>query len=255
MTAMAISLCGLLPLVQAGRPPDPELRIKRTQAMLHYRAGLGHLGSEHFEKAEQEFRAAVALDPLLALGHYGLGQACMGRKGYLDAIGAYRGAKQAYLELAALRQSRELEASERREDSVRDLRDAVRELQVQLSRVRSESERVRLQLRIQSLEAGIDGLERLRGLGLGADVVPAEFSLALGSAHFRAGQLVEAEVEYREALKVNPKYGEVHNNLAVICMMSGRLDEAADHVKAAEKAGVKVHSELKADLSRRRAGK
>jgi len=255
MTAAALALCAVLPIVQAGRPPDPRVKLQRMEAMRHYRAGLGHLGSEQFERAAQEFRAAVVRDPLLILAHYGLGQAQMAQKQYVEAIDAYRGAKTAYRELLILEQSQQMVAQERREDGVRDLKDAIRELQMQLSHARSDAERVRIQQRIQNLEAGVAGLERQRNLGLGVDAVPAEFSLALGSAHFRAGQLVEAEVEYLEALKVNPKYGEVHNNLAVICMLSGRLDEAEAHVKAAEKAGLRVNSEFKAALRRRREQK
>ncbi len=255
MTPALLALSALLVAGQFGSPPDPRVQKQRVEAMQHYRAGLDHLGSERFDQAEQEFRAALGLDPLLVLAHYALGQTHMAMKSYPEAVGAYRNCKRAYQELAALKQTRELEANERREDSVRDLRDMVRELQLRLSQPMSDAERVRIQQRIQNLEAGIEGLERLKGLGLGADAVPPEFSLALGSAHFRAGQVAEAEVEYREAVKVNPKYGEAHNNLAVICMMTGRLDQAEMHLKAAEKAGLKVSREFKEDLRRRREGK
>jgi len=99
-------------------------------------------------------------------------------------------------------------------------------------------------------------LERVRGLD-GAVEPPAEFSLALGSAYLRKGSIVEAERAYREALKLRPKYGEAHNNLAVICIKRGDYEEAYTHVKAAQKAGFKVHPQLVKDIetARRDGGK
>lgn len=76
-----------------------------------------------------------------------------------------------------------------------------------------------------------------------------------GSAYLRAGSVEEAEKAYREALKLRPKYGEAHNNLAVICIKRGDYEEAHSHVKAAQKAGFKVHPQLVADIeAARRAG-
>ena len=85
---------------------------------------------------------------------------------------------------------------------------------------------IRLESRLQQLET-----ERRRGIH-GIET-PAEFSLALGSAYFRAGQLEDAEREYREAIKASPKMGEAHNNLAVVCMMTGRHELAEAEIKAA----------------------
>jgi len=91
-------------------------------------------------------------------------------------------------------------------------------------------------------------LERLRGSDHGVADPPAEFALALGSAYLRSGSVDEAEKAYREALKLRPKYGEAHNNLAVICIKRGNYEEAHTHVKAAQKAGFKVHPQLVADI-------
>jgi Flp pilus assembly protein TadD len=59
---------------------------------------------------------------------------------------------------------------------------------------------------------------------------------------------VDAEREYREAIKANSRLGEAHNNLAVICLLTGRLDEAEKEMKAAEKSGFVVSPRLKDDL-------
>jgi Flp pilus assembly protein TadD len=63
--------------------------------------------------------------------------------------------------------------------------------------------------------------------------------------------MVDAEREYREATKVEPKLGEAHNNLAVVLMLTGRLEEAEREMKAAEKAGFRVNPQFKDDLKQR----
>jgi tetratricopeptide (TPR) repeat protein len=83
---------------------------------------------------------------------------------------------------------------------------------------------------------------------------PAWISLALGSAYFRSDRMSDAEREYREALRAEPKLGEGHNNLAVVLMLTGRYEEADEEIKAAEKAGFRVNPQLKEDLKAGRKG-
>jgi Tfp pilus assembly protein PilF len=79
---------------------------------------------------------------------------------------------------------------------------------------------------------------------------PAWISLALGSAYFRGGSIAEAEREYLETLKADPKLGEAHNNLAVVYLQTGRYPQAEGEVKAAEKAGFRVNPQLKEDVKK-----
>jgi Flp pilus assembly protein TadD len=51
-------------------------------------------------------------------------------------------------------------------------------------------------------------------------------------------------------VQTNPKYGEAHNNLAVLYMLSGRKGDAENAVKQAERAGFKVNPQLKADIKK-----
>lgn len=77
---------------------------------------------------------------------------------------------------------------------------------------------------------------------------PAELWLALGSAYFRLNDVAAAERHYLAAVAAKPDLGEAHNNLAVICMLTGRLDDA---VRAVERAGFGVRPGLKAELAAR----
>ena len=60
-----------------------------------------------------------------------------------------------------------------------------------------------------------------------------------------------AETEWKAAIAVKPKLGEAHNNLAVIYMQTGRLKDAEQSIKNAEKAGFRVNPRLKEDLKER----
>ena len=84
--------------------------------------------------------------------------------------------------------------------------------------------------------------------------VPAFVYVALGSAYFRTGQMADAEREYKAAIAADPKSGEALNNLAVVYLQTGRYKEADEAVKSAEKAGYKVHPQLKQDIKAKLTG-
>ena len=105
--------------------------------------------------------------------------------------------------------------------------------------------------KITELEARIDELRRIQQEPVGQFRPPAEVSLALGSAYFRNGNMEMAETEWKAAIAVKPKLGEAHNNLAVIYMQTGRLKDAEQSIKNAEKAGFRVNPRLKEDLKER----
>ena len=78
--------------------------------------------------------------------------------------------------------------------------------------------------------------------------VPSFVSLSLGSALFRAQRFEDAEEAYKDAVAVDSKAGEAHNNLAVIYLMKAQYTDAMAEVKAAEKAGFRVNPDLKDEI-------
>jgi Tfp pilus assembly protein PilF len=97
--------------------------------------------------------------------------------------------------------------------------------------------------------------DRINGnISIGS-AVPAFVSVGLGSAYFRQNRLADAEREYKAALDDDANAGEAHNNLAVVYMLTGRLDEAAREVALAEKTGFRVNPDLKKDLDDKRRGR
>lgn len=236
------TLLVVLAMARAGVELAPDRQ--RDLALQHNRAGEDLMQGEEFEEAAREFRQAVELDPLLILAHYNLGQSFMALRRPAEAERAYRGAGDAIARLNSLNQ-REREALARaHRDEIDDLKSSIVRLRTgQLKGVPVEPTIVRIEDRIRVLESS---------WGKGYDVarVPAELSLALGSALLRQDKLEEAERHYLAALKANKKLGAAHNNLAVVYMLTGRFPEAHEAVRSAEKTGFRVSSQLRADLER-----
>jgi Flp pilus assembly protein TadD len=219
----------------------------RREALQHYRAGQSALSAESWDEAEREFQTAISLDPNLTAAHYGLGQVYMATKRYPPAVRAYIRCREAFKAEAAMATMDSAGAERRLEEQIQTLKDELLELQSRQVRAQSNAAiAVRLQSQLDELEG-----RRHRGDG-GPEPVPASISIALGSAYFRNGDLADAEREYRAALVVKPDLGEAHNNLAVVHMLTGRLDKAEQELKLAEKAGFRVNPGLKKDLQMRK---
>jgi len=212
----------------------------RRQAIELFRAGQEFMSAEQFERAADTFTKATEKDPLLSIAHYGIGQANMNLRRYASAIKAYKDCIEAMRTLHELQQTNRFEVDKQREDEIRELRGV-------LDRS-SKGGRVPTVL---ALEQRLHDLENQRSATGSAFRPPAEVLLALGSAYFRNGDRDAAEAMWKASIDVNPKYGEAHNNLAVIYMQAGRLTEAEAELKLAEKNGFRVNPQLKADLKDR----
>lgn len=217
--------------------------VSHHQALVHYRLGEDLMHSEQFEKAADEFQAAIKLDPLLTIAHYELGQADMALRRYVEAIRAYVACRTAFETLAAMVARNDFTADQRREDEIRELRETIGAVQSGHVKVASGVEVV-----VARLEHRLEDLERMRQRSGGTIETPAELSLALGSAYFRSGDLASAEREWKTAVAANSRLGEAHNNLAALYAMTGRKQQAEDAVKQAEKAGFRVNPRLKSDI-------
>jgi tetratricopeptide (TPR) repeat protein len=216
----------------------------RREALQHYRAGQEFMSAEQFEKAAAAFNDAIEKDRLLTIAHYGLGQAHMSLRRFASAIQAFTSCREAYRTLHGLQERDRVAVERQRDDEIRELKDTIRRLRGMSGGAQ------RYDLRVAKVEARIQDLERQRSSQTGVFTSPPEVSLALGSAYFRNSSLEDAEREWKNAVAVNPKLGEAHNNLAALYAMTGRKAEAEAAVKAAEKAGFRVNPSLKEDIRR-----
>jgi tetratricopeptide (TPR) repeat protein len=216
----------------------------RREALDLFRAGQKLLLAEQFDKAADSFSKAISKDGLLTVAHYGLGQAYMNLQRFGDAIKAYEGCIEATRMLHGLRQTNQFDVEKRRDAEIREMRETIQILQ--------QSGR---QLQATRAEQHLQDLLNQRTAIAGPFRPPAEVLLAIGSAYFKGGDREGAEIQWKAAAEANPKLGEVHNNLAVVYMQTGRLEEAEQSLKLAEKAGFRVNPQFKEDLKKKKSGR
>ncbi len=231
----------------AATPAFAQPTREHPEAMRHLRVGQENLRAEQWDQAETEFKAAIKLDPLLELAHYGLGQTYMAMKRFDEAVLAYRNCRDAFRRLAGNAATGQLRDEQRVLEQIQQLEDQKAQLQSKTYTAGSLQANaiVRLDSMIGELRA-----HRYQNVDGRQPETPTWISIALGSAYFRSGAMADAEREYHAALAADPKLGEAHNNLAVVYMLTRRFPEAESEIKAAEKAGFKVNPQLKEDLKK-----
>src|SRR5258705_11928555 len=120
-----LGLVLLLTLTTGGAARAQVDNVTHTNALVHYRLGEDLMHNEQFEKATDEFRSAIKLDPLLTIAHYELGQAYMAQRRYAEAVLAYIGCRTAVQTMAAMIARNDFTADQRRDDEIRELKDAI----------------------------------------------------------------------------------------------------------------------------------
>ena len=219
----------------------------RKDAAKKVRDGDKAAAANDWEKAEKEYLAALERNPLEAPALFGLGRVQMATKRYAEALETYTKLKAAHAQAVSLAERDQAESQARIETDLNDLRGQLARLQGLPDGNTRDGERVKLEESIRELER-----QKSRGGELDAEV-PAEVSLATGSAHFRLGHSKEAEAEFRDAIRKNAKLGEAHNNLAVLLMLDGRYEEAEKELTAAASSGFAVNPKLREELEHRKA--
>jgi tetratricopeptide (TPR) repeat protein len=235
MTTRLALLVALLISAPASAQVVPDEASRRVAAE-HFWNGQEELQAERWERAATEFRAAIALNPLLTDAYYGLGQSQMGLRRYTSAALAFQSCLEAARRVHTLRERGRINSDRQISDEVDEIRDTIRR-------------RGDASLRSRQLDQYVSTLLRNRSsLGLPFEP-PAPVLLALGSAHFRNGDRVRAEYYWREATRVDDTFGEAWNNLAAIYAATTRGTEAADAVARAERAGYRVNPRLKEQVA------
>lgn len=220
--------------------PTPDMR----RAEQHDRRGWQSIDAQDFSTAAKEFGAALQINPAYADALHGLGKAFMGLQNYAQAVQVFERCRSAYAQAGTSDAEHRMLANRARQDRLRELRQRLAEIQNHSQPQATDSRMtVMLELRqqIRELEGERDPGELIAQRG----TVPAFISLSLGSAYFRLGRLADAERAFRESIAVDPRFGEAHSNLALVCLLTARPDEAQQHVRLAEEARFKVNAELK----------
>jgi Tfp pilus assembly protein PilF len=241
MRVRSIVVAGVVLLAIASPvPAQVASEADRVAALELFKTGQEYLSAEQFEKAIEAFSKALQKDRLLSIADYGIGQANMNLRRYASAAKAYSDCIETMRLVHELQSRNEIETDKHRDDEVTSLRT-----------LRASGWRGLTRPAALVAEQRLRDLESQQHPTTTAFRPSAEVLLALGSARFRNGEPEGAEVNWKAALEVNPKYGEAHNNLAVIYMQTGRLTEAELEVKLAEKNGFGVNPQFKTDLKDR----
>lgn len=264
MPYTAVAIAGSILLQTPAPPPGSDAPVvdcaanvpdeTRDLASKRYKAGAAAIDKARWPEAETALAEAARLDPLLAIARYGLGQAYMEQRRFSAAAREFAAARQAF------RCTRALSDDERKtlEAQIIEVRDVLRsedqrrlaELSVRWKEMNGDSRTAADRARtVRFIEQKLHAMERALRSG---DPSPIGVTLALGTALFQTNDLPAAEREFRAVLARDPKSGDAHHNLALVCVLTGRVDEAEREMQAAIKAGVPAHPRLKEEIERRR---
>lgn len=236
----------LSPIGAAPSAAQPE--TARARARPDYDRGIEQMRREAFEAAVRSFESAIRIDPTFDMALYMLGRTQMNLRNHAAAVRALSQCRDLHLAEASQRSQDRGEGIRLRRERIQEIERFIGELQ----RITPQTDRTREQIRqFQERKRQIENIDQETGLESNQEV-PAYVSLSLGSAHFRTGNLAEAEKAYRETLAADSKVAEAYNNLAVVYMETGRYVEAERAVEAAEKAGLAVQQALKDEIRRRK---
>jgi tetratricopeptide (TPR) repeat protein len=235
---------------QVSTAKGASLEAKRANE--HYKRGWVAMQKETWDEAAKEFQSAIDTDARFALAYYGLGRAHMGRRDFAKAIAAYITCREQYLHAGGERFSNQLDAKRRIEDRILEYQTLIGQSQQGPTGKGSGQSQ---QLMLRDLQTTLMMLQQARDRSDNVSIdatVPYFVPMALGAAYFRSGQFADAEREYAEAIKINPASGETHNNLAVLYLTTGKLDQAEKEVAKAEETGFKVNPGLKEDIKKKK---
>lgn len=233
-------------------PPRPAAAPDFQRAQQHDRRAWTRLEAQDFDGAASAFEAALQIHPEFADALYGLGKARMALQQYEAAVRALERCRESYARAGTQDAEQRLVANTARVNQLEALRRRLAELEAPIVPATAgrgmppstSSEVLDLKQQIRALVADRDA-----GPVTGKSApIPPFVSLALGSAYFRLDRLPDAERQFREALAADPKFGEAHSNLALVCLLTGRAAEAQSHVRLAEEAKFKVNPELKRQI-------
>ena len=233
--AIVLILATLTPAVSPA-----QSRNDRERARIQNKLGWEDMAAEQWEKAAQSFQNAIDIDPSFEVPHYGLGRANMGLKKFAAAIEAYERCRNLYRAQAGRVFTNQQEAQRYRRDRLTEIDEQVRQVQTMPPSAATADMMRQLQNQRRDIQ---ESIQRGNNMSLESSV-PAWVSLALGSAYFRSGRLLDAEREYKATLASDNRSGEAHNNLAVVYYETQRFAEALTELSAAKKTGFKVNPQL-----------
>ena len=200
--------------------PSPSSRPAAGTAA-HVRQGKSLCQAHRYADAEAAYRAALALDPHLAVGHAGLGDALNGQRRFAEAETACREAIRLDPSLTAARAGlgRALCRTKRFADAEAACREAIR-----LNPGFAPSHAI-LGLALFASDRFADAEAACRE-AIRLDPGLAEAYNYLGMTLVFTKRLTEADTAFREAIRLDPGLAMAHSNLGVVAFRTKRYSAA-----------------------------
>jgi len=227
------------------------------QADRHCQTGLKALQTGNVAKAREAFARAFEAAPNFPPAHLGLGHVALAERDFSRALAEYTAARDTWSTFGDLLEELEMARWSRTQDEIRRLQDELRQMQNRERGLVSGESLSTTQRTLQtSLEQRIRTLEAVPMPT--TDVTtdpPADIEFHLGNALFRLERYEEARSAWETCAQKNPEFPLVRNNLAVLYLKAGRIEEARRAVAEAEALGMKVNPGLKEDIEHAAAQK
>lgn len=225
-----------------------QTTLERERARPHNRHGWELMTAESWERAAQSFQQAVAIDNTFEDAFYGLGRAQIALRQYVAAIATLTTCRQLYVAQAGRHFTGQQDAQRYRQDRIIEIDEQIRQVQGMPPTAQQQNLLRQLNNQRRDIQNAIT-----KGSSISLDAtVPPWVSLSLGSAYFRSGRLADAEREFKAAIDTDGRFGEAHNNLAVVYFETDRIAEADASLKDAKKAGFKVNPQLEQAIKGRK---
>jgi tetratricopeptide (TPR) repeat protein len=93
------------------------------RARKRYLAGWDHMRAEEFDRAAEEFHSAIELNPKYSIAYFSLGRACQNLHRYADAVQALSTSRDLYRPQASAKFNSQMEADRYRQDRLMEFQD------------------------------------------------------------------------------------------------------------------------------------
>jgi tetratricopeptide (TPR) repeat protein len=228
-----------------------EQEISRASKL--HRKGVQAMQSGNLEKARESFDKALQSVSVFPDAHIGLGQIAMAEKEFERALVHFEQARDGYAELGASLLDIRMKRYASAQSQIASLDDQIRHLESTTS----------AQTRGGTAAGGQNAITigKMRNLQQQllaieppnpdeATEPPGEIFFYIGNALFQLNRPDDALGAWETCRERSPKFAMVYNNLALIYMQTGRLEEAKKSLIKAEELGFPVNPQFKLELER-----
>lgn len=203
--------------------------------------GFQALQQGDLSRASQLFEEALTSVPGFPNARVGLGHVAYARRQYEAALNHYTGARDEISRLQDDVLNAEFLSHEDAQRKILKYEDDIRTLE--------SLPGADVATQVRELQRAIEEMRRVHAPVRSEPVhPPAEIYYHRGNALFQLGRIDEAIADWETCARFAPKFGAVHNNLAVAHWKLGQLLLARDELAMARELGVKVDPEFEKTL-------